>query len=654
MDILALFRRRPCSSYRIYFYQVQSCWPHCFYCLRRPSCFRLQIEEIMPGAMQWVYSLLFGFFSFILFETATRGTILGITFAVVFIFIYYALFARGVTTKRVLSLVGSGVVALVIGLYYFFHQDASYLIIVGEAALLIFDIILGIYVYYDNKHITDKSVAVGRWVSVGMITLLIGGGILFYTERNSSFIQHNDVLQRIASISLQDTQSQARAYIWPMAIKGAFQSPKTALIGWGQENFNYIFNADYNPLMWHQEQWFDRAHSVPLDWLVAGGLIGVILYLSLFVFALVSIVKSDISISQKAILTALLAGYGIHIIFVFDNLASYVLFATVLAFATSLHQRNAYAWLDKKIDLLSENFCIVRDYAVTPVLLILLAITIYFVNVTPIEANTRLVTALQACSSLQTASPDLFVSALSLNKYMANQEIREQLISCSESIFENGASTDLKSAFYALTAQEINNQIQATPNDARIYLLGGGFYDAVGDFTSALPLLEKAHELSPGKQTIDFELAGDYMNIGSTTEALALMQQAYQSAPDDGDSQVGYISTLILAGQEQKAYDLFGSNPDVFVDQRIINVYAKLKNYPKVVELYKQLILKDPTNAQTYLSLAAGYLYENDLYDAEQELKLIEDKFPESKTQLDPVLKQVEAGKNPISAEQSQ
>ena len=52
-----------------------------------------------------------------------------------------------------------------------------------------------------------------------------------------------------------------------------------------KDTFNYLFNENYNPKMWAHEQWFDRAHNVFLDWLVATGLLGLGFYLLLYFFS---------------------------------------------------------------------------------------------------------------------------------------------------------------------------------------------------------------------------------------------------------------------------------------------------------------------------------------------------------------------------------
>ncbi|MFH1178146.1 MAG: O-antigen ligase family protein, partial [bacterium] len=135
-----------------------------------------------------------------------------------------------------------------------------------------------------------------------LIIILIGS---FYFARNSSFVQNNHILQRVASISLSD--GQTRFTIWNMAFKGVLERPLT---GWGQEGFNYIFNKYYDPSLYQQEPWFDRAHNAFIDWLTAGGIPAFLLYLSLFGSTLVLLWRSsELSRPERIALTAALVGY---------------------------------------------------------------------------------------------------------------------------------------------------------------------------------------------------------------------------------------------------------------------------------------------------------------------------------------------------------
>lgn len=122
---------------------------------------------------------------------------------------------------------------------------------------------------------------VRRWaIGAAIIVLLLP--ILFFSVRNTSFVRHSEVLERFATISVSDPTTQARFTVWRMAFQGWQERP---ILGWGQESFVYIFSKFYEPSLWRQEPWFDRAHNVFLDWLTAGGVAGLASYLGIFATA---------------------------------------------------------------------------------------------------------------------------------------------------------------------------------------------------------------------------------------------------------------------------------------------------------------------------------------------------------------------------------
>jgi Flp pilus assembly protein TadD len=531
-------------------------------------------------------------FTFILFETQTRGSQLGIVGGAALACFLYAIFARGADHKK------------------------------------------------------------ARMINGGIVVLIILLGIGFYFARDNSLIKNSAMFGRLASISLSDGTTISRLnYIWPMAIKGTFSSPKTAIIGWGQENFNYIFNAGYNAHMWTDEQWFDRAHNVFLDWLVNGGLLAFLLYISFYLLSLWYIWKSSLTTAEKSILTGLLAGYAVHNLFVFDNLASYYLFFLFLAFVSSLRESNSLAWLEK-LDKNDE----VANYVILPFAAILFVVVLYFINIRPIEANTDLIAALEDCSGQQQVPPSvqLWQKTFDVNTYVANQEAREQLLSCAENVISSQSiANDTKSAFFNLVNTEVQKQITTTPNDARIYTLAGGFYNDIGQWSLAQPLLIKAHQLSPGKQAIDFALGLNYLNSASTTAGVALFKQAYESDTTYPDATVNYAAALIATGDEKDAVPLLAQNSAWQTDNRIINAYVAEKNYTKVISIYKTLVAQNPSNVQYRVSLAASYYAEKDIYDAKTTINQAIKDFPLYKDQLNQLLNQIE-NPQPASATATQ
>jgi hypothetical protein len=396
----------------------------------------------------WIYTVLAFFFSFIMFQTATRGTILGWIAGIIIASIIYVIWGRA------------------------------------------------------EKGQSSRS----RLIIGGVIALIFILGIAFYFNRDAQWIKNNGVLGRLATISLSDTKTQARGFIWPMAVKGVFESPKTAIIGVGQENFNYIFNANYDPQMWRHEQWFDRAHSVFLDWLVAGGLLGLIAYLSLYLLSLIYIIRSDLSIGQKSIMVGLLVSYGIHNIFVFDNQTSYVMFFTILAFVHSFKAGKIpkiFASSDKPV---TEDYKTVINYVFVPIITILFIAGFYFINVRPIQANTRLITTLRLCSDPKNASVKVYESVFGLDETVANQEAREQLLTCAANVIRGNVPLQQKTDFYNLVKTEIDKQVATTPNDARVYIIAGGFYNSIQDWNRPYTAVMKPAVRTTLKNLLQFSL----------------------------------------------------------------------------------------------------------------------------------------------------
>ena len=131
----------------------------------------------------------------------------------------------------------------------------------------------------------------------------------FMAFRDSNFVKNSLVLRRFSDITIGEKTTRSRFMVWNMALQGFKEKP---VLGWGQENFNYVFNKYYNPKMYDQEQWFDRTHNVFLDWLIAGGILGILSYLLMFfavVFSLWRKSGGNFSVIEKSILTGMLAGY---------------------------------------------------------------------------------------------------------------------------------------------------------------------------------------------------------------------------------------------------------------------------------------------------------------------------------------------------------
>ena len=262
----------------------------------------------------------------------------------------------------------------------------------------------------ERMHKTLRKAGIGLVAGV----LVVAGG--FFLIKDTSLVQNNDVLARFASINLEE--GQTRFTIWNMALQGAKERP---VFGWGQENFNYVFNQNYQASMYAQEPWFDRAHNQFLDWLVAGGFVGFVLYLSFYVLALWYLWRGDtFDVTERALFTGLLAGFAFHNLFVFDNLMSSVLFLGLLAYITVRHTTNNNTI---SFPTLSGGALSAASGAVV----VLLAVTFYFANVPGMVRASGMISAIQPQQAGLEENFRLFKNVVA-GGGIGRQEAHEQLV----------------------------------------------------------------------------------------------------------------------------------------------------------------------------------------------------------------------------------
>ncbi|MFA6430413.1 MAG: O-antigen ligase family protein [Candidatus Paceibacterota bacterium] len=429
--------------------------------------------------------------------------------------------------------------------------------------LIVSSVIIAIF---EKKNKLMRNVAIGGLVT---IVILIGG---FFAIRDTQFAKENKTLSRFASLSWKDIragQGVARQYVWSMAIQGAKEKP---ILGWGQEGFNYVFNKYYDERMYDQEQWFDRAHNTPLDILIAGGTLGLVSYLGIFVAALWLIWKrrNKLGIIDSALLVGVLAGYFFQNLFVFDNLSSYILFFIVLAY---LHASDTEEIeIPQKLKE-GERMGISNDlanYVVLPILLVTLGMSVWYFNCKPIAANLNLIKAMGQQSGGVNKNLEYFQKAISYNS-MANSEILEQLLNITPRVVSlDGVDMETKQDFINLASIQAEKQINETPDNARYQFFVGGFLSNMQQFELALPYLEKAVELSPKKISMLIELTNCLSSLGQKTEALGIAKRAYDLVPVYEEGKMNYVAALIRNGEEKKAKELLGGTT---TNERVIRAY---------------------------------------------------------------------------------
>jgi len=427
-------------------------------------------------ALRWVYGLLILAQASILYYTATRGAILG--------------FIGGLFVVAVLSI---------------FNKD-------------------------EGERVVRKA---GVIILLALV-VLVGG---FFSLRNAEFVTSNPVLSRFSSLTTGELKTQGRYFVWPIALEGVKERP---FLGWGQENFNYIFNEHYVPEMYRLEPWFDRAHNIFLDWAVAGGILGLLSYLALYVALLLSIWKNiSFSHTEKSILTGLIAAYFFHNFFVFDHLISYILFFSLLAY---IHMRVPDSESQQEKRILPKNVL----FFALPIVSVALLTVFYFVNVQPMLANTRLISALSTLQSEKidgSLSASLFKSAYGTSR-LGRPEAVEQIAANAVAVLTTDMAMEEKNAFFSFARDAVLKQVEDLSEDARYQLIAGSFLSTTGSFDEALIYLERASRLMPGKQIIYLEIANAFLNKGEKEKAIDVLTYVGEISPDHKEQMEEYIRQI--------------------------------------------------------------------------------------------------------------
>lgn len=143
-----------------------------------------------------------------------------------------------------------------------------------------------------------------------------------------------------------------RAINWNAAATGFFEKP---FVGWGPENYDLMFYQNFDPAILVGsgrsigEPWFDRAHNIIFDTLVATGVIGFAAYFLALVGAVIMLTRrlaqnGRESLNEYIVFTVLLLCHFVQNLTVFDMLSSSLLLYAAYAFTShrSLEMESLY------------------------------------------------------------------------------------------------------------------------------------------------------------------------------------------------------------------------------------------------------------------------------------------------------------------------
>lgn len=480
----------------------------------------------------------------------------------------------------------------------------------------------------------DPKGKAARYGAAAAATLLVVGGFA-WLGRETAFVKGIEPLQRLTSLSITETTVASRFVNWSMAWEGVKERP---LLGWGQENFAAVFDKYYDPRMYAQEPWFDRVHQLILDWLVAGGILGLAAYLSIHAAALWMLWRSGaFTMIERSLITGLLAGYVFYLMFTFDNIISYLLFFSLLGYIAVRAAGDEPVFSKQLVG--KQALPVVAACAV-----VVMAGTMLFVNGKPYVANRAIIAGLSPQSEGLSKNLEEFKRAISYGTY-GTQEAREHLSQTAARLSSPDikATTEVRQAFFETASREMNLQSEASPLNARFPFFVGILHDTFGDYANARTALLKARDLSPRKQSIMFELGMNALARGDTLEALRVLKEAYDLAPEYAEARIYYTVAAVRSNQMAIAESLIpGLVAEGYaLDPRILSAYASGGNYAAIAQMAQAHTEMFPQDVQARLTLAAALFESKNVSGALAALEELKREIPSAAAQADAMIAQI-------------
>lgn len=485
-----------------------------------------------------------------------------------------------------------------------------------------------------------------RYAVAGVAVLLILAG-LFFGLKDSTFVENNSSLKRIASIDLQE-DLKVRSVIWGMAWEGVKERP---LLGWGQGNFNYVFNEKYDPFLYDQEQWFDRVHNLVFDWLIAGGFVGAAAYFGimaavlyyLFVVPVILKRESPFSVPEQAVLLGLLVAYLLHNLVVFDNIISYIFYALLLAL---IHQRVSRPVPSLQSYRMHET---TWSAMVVPVVLVGAVILVGQVNLPGMHTSRDLIHAMRA-NTIE-GRLEQFHIALERDSF-ARQEVVEQLAQQAMSAARTPELPEAQKNMMVQRAElELLRLADDKPGDARIHNFIASFYRTIGAVEEARKHIAIAVSLSPRKPTLIMEQALVELQAGDLAAAEEYFRTAFELDERNTSARIFLASTLWRQGEIEVARALIGEEYQeefAFSDYGVGSVEVA-NDYEYLAELFTVRTEVEPERAQYWASLAFVYYQLEEMDAAIETLEAASAAIPSFTNRANCYIENIEAGNDPAA-----
>ena len=342
-----------------------------------------------------------------------------------------------------------------------------------------------------------------RWGFSGLLVIIILIITILLNAGNTEFVKKSMFLTRAVLVATSKTTGISRLNNWKIAYDGFKEKP---LLGWGQENYQYVFAKHFLPQMYDDAPWYDRSHNFLLDWLISGGILGLIAFLAPFGITLWFTLLSDkFTNIQKGLFIGFIMAYFTNNFFGFDNLMGTTTVFMVLAY-WQFETQTDEQYLFQKLKIWGVLGCV-----------LLSSISFYYGYLQPLRTSTQIVKIIQEPDLQQT------IQQIQLGYNNATgtgtSDFAEQVSFLSEKVAKSQITNEMKGGYYQVVTEMLQKEVEKHPDHPRLLSIKSSIEGDRGNFTEAIKGFEKQVErinkyylVSLSKKELFRELSISYEN----------------------------------------------------------------------------------------------------------------------------------------------
>jgi O-antigen ligase len=511
--------------------------------------------------------------------------------------------------------------------------------------------------------VKSSKLKIITWLSFFLLIIIVSSLFVF---RSHSFFNDNYLGKSLRDFSEDNITLNTRLISYRAAGSYLLDHPSSLIVGVGHGNYAFIFDKYFDPSFYDydcKETYFDRAHNNVIDILTTTGLLGLLTYLSIFIFCFVFLIKAynkeRVNKLELALLFGLLTAYFVQNLAVFDSFATYLYFMTLLAFINFLSSNKGEGNL-----VLSKGFKNISRNIFIPIFIILILFSLnnniksiimvretidayrHSIQHGIIESSEKYKKALNYRTGLERDVRASFIgSFLSSSDQLLNSDNFEE---AEQSVLLAVEMAEKNEIYNAENTLIIFNLARVYELASRFYFLNG--YQEEGSYygNMALDAMNRSIESSPGRVLLHLNKANLLLNFDEKEEALELIEEVKSLNSNMPDAYCqsshlyfiqedfnNFMENFRICG-EKGGFDLM--NWGEFL-KAVESHYYEKEDFVSLIEFYEiSLSFQEEKDVDTLSNLAILYRETGNPEKAEKTALEILDIDPSLKKTVDPFL----------------